>query len=105
MRNIYLFLFICLAIRIGFVLIAKFYNSNLFGIFGLFIGFIFLYNFLMVKKDGKIHKKIWWQNFRLVHSLNYLTFAILTLTKSSYAYVPLMADVILAFFVMMFKYN
>ena len=81
---IYLFLFICLAIRIGFVLIAKFYNSNLFGIFGLFIGFLFLYNFLMVKKDGKIHKKIWWQNFRLVHSLNYLTFAILTFTLSSF---------------------
>ena len=105
MENIYLFLFVCLAIRIGFVLIAKFYNSFWFGVFGFVIAFTFLYNFLMENKKDIVHKKIWWNNIRLVHSLNYFTFAILTMTKSQYAYVPLMVDVIFATFVMLFKYK
>ena len=39
--------------------------------------------------------KIWWGPIRPIHVINYTIFAILAFKKNKYAYVPLLADVIL----------
>jgi len=42
-------------------------------------------------------KKIWWNNLRVVHGLNYLIFAILAIQTSKNAWIPLAVDVSIGF--------
>ena len=95
------FLLLCIPVRIAFVFIAKSIDKKYLpylGYIGLIIGLGFMYNFIFTKKRGGTFNQIaWWNDLRPVHSIFYLIFASLALSKNKEAYVPLLYDVIIGF--------
>ena len=95
------FLLLCIPVRIGFVFIAKSVDKKYLpylGYIGIIIGLGFMYNFIFTKKRGGTFNQIaWWNDLRPVHSIFYLIFAYLALSKNKEAYVPLLYDVIIGF--------
>ena len=95
------FLLLCIPARIGFVFIAKSVDKKYLpylGYIGIIIGLGFMYNFIFTKKRGGTFNQIaWWNDLRPVHSIFYLIFASLALSKNKEAYVPLLYDVIIGF--------
>jgi len=71
------------------------------------IGFAYIFIFGKRKKGGETFgQKIWWNKVRPIHSILYLIFAYLAITKNNNAYLPLLIDVIiglLGFFI--YHYN
>ena len=65
------------------------------GVFGLLIGFGFTYNIIYPRKRGAFGQKVWWQNYRFIHSALFLVFGILALQKNENAYKLLFLDVVL----------
>ena len=95
------FLLLCIPVRIAFVFIAKSVDKKYLpylGYIGLIIGLGFMYNFIFTKKRGGTFNQIaWWNDLRPVHSIFYLIFASLALSRNTKAYVPLLYDVIVGF--------
>ena len=95
------FLLLCIPVRIAFVFIAKSVDKKYLpylGYIGLIIGLGFMYNFIFTKKRGGTFNQIaWWNDLRPVHSIFYLIFASLALSRNNEAYIPLLYDVILGF--------
>tara|TARA_Y100000389_G_scaffold203258_1_gene251103 strand:+ start:4394 stop:5149 length:756 start_codon:yes stop_codon:yes gene_type:complete len=107
------FLFGCILIRSLFVIIAykisKEYLPYL-GILALIpaLGFLLIYFDIIERSSGAFGQKIWWNNLRPIHALLYISFAVLAIKKSKYAYVPLLVDVliaVIAFFVYHYYYK
>jgi len=100
-KRFFLFLLLCIPIRIIFVLVAKTINKKYLpycGYIGLIIsiGFAYIYIFNKRKTGNETFgKKIWWNNLRPIHSLLYLIFAYLAINKKKTAYIPLLFDVII----------
>jgi hypothetical protein len=85
--------------RISFVLISKTISKKYLPYLGYLallpaIGFAYIFIFGK-RKRGTFGQRIWWNNVRPVHSILYLTFAYLAITKSDKAYIPLLIDVII----------
>lgn len=60
------------------------------------VGFIRIYFFAPRNTGPEVFGgKIWWNDYRLVHAINYLAFAVLAFQKKSYSWVPLAIDVVL----------
>ena len=95
------FLLLCIPVRIAFVFIVKSSDKKYLpylGYIGLIIGLGFMYNFIFTKKRGGTFNQIaWWNDLRPVHSIFYLIFASLALSKNKEAYIPLLYDVIIGF--------
>ena len=95
------FLLLCIPVRIAFVFIVKSSDKKYLpylGYIGLIIGLGFMYNFIFTKKRGGTFNQIaWWNDLRPVHSIFYLIFASLALSRNTKAYVPLLYDVIVGF--------
>ena len=97
------FLLLCIPVRIGFVFIAKKVDKKYLPYLGYLailpaIGFAYIYIFGKRKTGGETFgQKIWWNDLRPVHSIFYLIFAYLALSKNKEAYVPLLYDVIIGF--------
>ena len=95
------FLLLCIPVRIAFVFIVKSSDKKYLpylGYIGLIIGLGFMYNFIFTKKRGGTFNQIaWWNDLRPVHSIFYLIFASLALSRNNKAYVPLLYDVIVGF--------
>ena len=95
------FLLLCIPARIGFVFIAKSVDKKYLPYLGYLallpaIGFAYIYIFGKRKIGAETFgQKIWWNDLRPVHSIFYLIFASLALTKSNTAYIPILLDVIL----------
>ena len=95
------FLLLCIPVRIAFVFIVKSSDKKYLpylGYIGLIIGLGFMYNFIFTKKRGGTFNQIaWWNDLRPIHSIFYLIFASLALSRNTKAYVPLLYDVIVGF--------
>ena len=94
-----LFLGGCIPVRLALALIALKLPPNYLPIMGLVallpaIGFLYLYltggRKVGVETQGA---PIWWGDFRIIHSLFYLSFAIYALNQRTDAYQFLLADV------------
>ena len=101
-KRMLLFLFGCIGTRCLLAYIAKKINPEYLqymGYIALIISLSFIYLFLFGNKkaDSQLEwsgdKKIWWNNLRVVHGINYLIFAILAIGKNKNAWIPLAVDV------------
>ena len=98
-KRFLLFIFGCISIRLLFVYIAKTIDNSYLPILGLLalipaIGFFYIF-FTNSRETGPevFGEKIWWNNLRILHGLLYLIFAILAITRQSYAWIALLIDV------------
>jgi len=95
------FFIICIIIRFLLVIIAKYINKEILQILGLIsilpaIGFIFLYLTDRRKTGMEVNgRKIWWNKLRPIHGVLYLLFSIYAIKKETFAWMPLLLDVIL----------
>ncbi len=102
-KRILLFLIGCIGVRTLFVIMAKNINKDYLpymGYIAIIISIGFMYIFLTnSRKTGPevFGDKIWWDNLRPVHSINYAIFAYMAINKSSNAWIPLLVDVIIGF--------
>ena len=105
-KRMLLFLFGCIGTRCLLAYIAKTINPEYLpymGYIALIISLSFIYLFLFGNKraDSQLEwsgdKKIWWNNLRVVHGINYLIFAILAIGKNKNAWIPLAVDVTIGF--------
>ena len=108
-HRILLFLFGCMFIRILLIFLAKYGSKiilNIMAILFLCIAMGMLNTFLYrPKKLGAFGGDPWWNNLRPIHSVLYIIFAIIVLTKyHSSAWVVLLLDVILGFIAFSFHY-
>jgi hypothetical protein len=101
-QRIILFLSVCIPLRIGLVLLARFlpekYMPYLGGLLLLpAVGFTYLYfaNKRLDAPEGG--GKTWWASARLLHAVLFLTAAIYAIQKKKIAWVPLAIDVVLGF--------
>ena len=113
-KRFLLFLIGCIGVRLSLVYVAKNYKDqkvvkNILLIFTLLVsvGFFFIY-FTGIRKKGTetFGNDIWWNNLRPLHGFLYLLFAILLYQNSSYAWMVLLADVLIGLSAfLMFHYN
>ncbi len=100
-KRLLLFLFGCIGVRTLFVIMAKYLDKKYLPIMG-YIAIIIALGFSIIyitgsRKTGPevFGDKIWWNNLRPVHALFYFIFAYLAITKSNYAWIPLLIDVLI----------
>jgi len=112
-KRFLLFLFGCIGARLLLVHVAKTYKEqnikNILLIFTLLVsaGFFFIY-FTGIRKKGTetFGSDIWWNNLRPLHGFLYLLFAILLYKNKPYAWMILLADVVIGLSAfLMFHYN
>ena len=94
---------LCLLTRYIIAISVKYISIKylpLLSLVGLIISFIFFRNYLNHKdgEKGFLGRKVWWNDYRLIHGFNYGAFSILALYKNKYAWLILFADVILGTF-------
>lgn len=98
-QRIIAFLFLCIPMRILFVLVAKYIDKKylpFLGYIGIIIGIGFMYNFIIQKNKGSTFgQNAWWHFLRPFHSILYFTFAYFALNKNNNAYIPLLIDVVI----------
>ena len=99
--RIFLFIFGCISARIALVIISKNINKEYLPHLGFLtlipaIGFSIIY-FLKLRKTGLevFGDKIWWNSLRPIHSLLYLIFSIMALSRNVNAYKILLLDVLI----------
>ena len=107
-KRILLFFCGCIVLRSLFVYIAKTLESKYLPIVGaiaLLISIRLAYLFIFGKSTiGAFGGPIWWNNFRLVHSIIYFIFAICAILKKRWSYIILILDVIIAITVFTIHY-
>ena len=110
MDNLIIYFFIgCIGTRLGLTLLAKYINTKYLpylSIITLLIALGFLKNYITYKNSEKgfFGNKVWWNNYRLIHSFFYLTFSVLAFAKNRYAYIILLIDTLLSVFFFINKY-
>ena len=104
-KIIYIFLFACFTFRIAISIFAKIININYLPIIAIFTSIIslsFLRGFILNSpKTGFFDNKVWWQNYRIVHSFNFGLFSFLAFCKNPNSWIVLFIDAWLgvAFFI------
>ena len=106
-----MFLLACIPVRIALVLLARYLPIKYLKYLGLLtlipaLGFLIIYIFDL-RKTGKevFGDNIWWNELRLIHGLLYLMFSIYAIKQKTFAYVPLIIDVLLGFFAFMIHHS
>ena len=101
MNRLLLFIFVCLLIRILFVVITKTINKKYLPYLGYLallpgLGFLIIY-FCGLRKRGieTGGELIWWNELRPIHGILYLSFSYLAINKSKLSYIPLLLDVLI----------
>lgn len=95
----YLFI-VCICVRLLIVYLVyktpKKYLSFV-GVTSLLVSLGFLNSFLKYKKDdrGLFDGEVWWNNLRLVHSIMYFIFGVLSLVKVQHHYRILLVDILI----------
>ena len=93
------FIFGCFSFRLLLAYFAKITRPNYLpylGIITFIISLMFLKNFIYNKpKIGFFGSKVWWSNYRLIHSINYFLFTISSMYKNSNSWKILFFDAIL----------
>ena len=106
MNSSLLFLFACIPVRIGLVILCKSLSKKLLPTFGWFclliaVGFLSVYNRRM-KGIETNNKRIWWNEFRPVHACLYFLTFVYAVQQKSYSWIPLAVDVLLGFLLFLF---
>jgi hypothetical protein len=95
-KIIYIFLFGCFASRILIAILAKIINVNYLPIMAIFTSIIslsFLRGFILNSpKTGFFGSKVWWQNYRILHSFNFGLFSLLAFCKNPNSWIVLFID-------------
>ncbi len=103
-KRIFLFLSLCIPIRLLMVYITKFISTDYLPYLGILaliptIGFIIIYLGDYRKIGMEVFgDKIWWNQLRPIHACLYLLFALLALKKNTYSWIPLLIDVLIGLF-------
>ena len=93
---IYKFLFGCLPVRISIALIAKNLDVDYLPIMAIFTSIIslgFFNAYLKNSRVGFFGGDVWWNNYRLVHSIIFGLFSILAFCKHPDSWIVLLVDV------------
>ncbi len=103
------FLFLCFPARLLLALIAKIIKPEylpIMGVFTTFISISFFINFIKHNKNSKgfFGNKVWWNNYRLVHSFNFALFSIQALLKYNKSWIVLLIDALLGLIIFAIKY-
>lgn len=104
----FLFIFVCIIIRLLFVLIAKYINPKYLSYLGALslipsLGFIIIYLGDFRKTGPEVFGEyIWWNHLRPIHGVLYLLFALLAFKKNKYSWIPLLIDVIIGLIAFLF---
>jgi len=99
-KRFLLFIFGCIFVRTIFVVVAKKINKKYLpylGYLALFVGISFLNIYFFKPRSTGVEvfgDKIWWNDIRIVHGFLYILFAVYAIKKESFAYIPLLIDVI-----------
>tara|TARA_Y100000741_G_scaffold131724_1_gene99182 strand:- start:4901 stop:5245 length:345 start_codon:yes stop_codon:yes gene_type:complete len=109
MNNIiYIFIFACLITRFAISIFAKTININylpFMSIFTSIISFGFLRGFIFnTPKIGFFGNKVWWQNYRIIHSFNFGLFSLFAFCKNPNSWIILFIDACLGFIFFINKY-
>ena len=95
-KIIYIFLFGCFVLRILIAILAKIINVNYLPIMAIFTSIIslsFLRGFILNSpKTGFFGSKVWWQNYRILHSFNFGLFSLLAFCKNPNSWIVLFID-------------
>lgn len=100
-KRFLLFLGLCIPLRLAIAYISSIVSGNILfwmGIVALIpaLGWIFIYFFKLRKTGGEVFgNKIWWNDLRPIHAINYLIFSYLAIHNSEYSSNPLYFDVLL----------
>lgn len=100
-KRFLLFLGLCIPVRLALAYISSIVNANLLfwmGIIALIpaLGWLSIYFFKLRETGGEVFgNKIWWNDLRPIHAINYLFFSYLALHNSPYSSYPLYFDVLL----------
>tara|TARA_B100000963_G_scaffold348556_1_gene356318 strand:+ start:40739 stop:41095 length:357 start_codon:yes stop_codon:yes gene_type:complete len=106
---IFLFIFGCFLARTmiaytAYIITIKYLNYlPLAGYVGLIISLGFAYNIVMGRNKGAFNQRVWWQNYRYIHSLIFFIFALLAINKNQEAYKLLFLDALLGLLFFMRK--
>ena len=107
-KIIYLFFFGCLVTRISISFIAKMININylpMIAIFTSIISLSFLRGFILNSpKTGFFGSKVWWQNYRILHSFNFGLFSIFAFCKNPNSWIILFIDALFGLIFFINKY-
>ena len=108
-KKILNFLFLCIPSRLLLALIAKVIDPvylPFMAILTIFISIGFFINFIKYKKNSKgfFGGKVWWNNYRLVHSFCYALFSVLASLKYNKSWIVLLIDALLGFIFFVNKY-
>jgi hypothetical protein len=105
---IYIFLFGCIGIRLAISMLAKYIDHDYLpymAIFTTMISLGFLRGFILNSpKVGFFGNPVWWQNYRIIHSINFGIFSFLAVNKNSNAWIILFADAMLGLMFFLQKY-
>lgn len=107
-KIIYIFLFACFTSRIAISIFAKIIDVNYLPIMAIFTSIIslgFLKGFLLNSpKIGFFGSKVWWQNYRIIHSFNFGLFSLLAFCKNPNSWIILFIDAWLGLIFFINKY-
>jgi hypothetical protein len=96
----FLFLFVCFPARVLLAYFAKYlrgYYLLVFSLITFIIGIQFIKNYITNSPNvGFFGSDVWWENYRLVHGLNYLMFSFAAVYKIKTAWFFLLLDAFLA---------
>ena len=103
------FLIGCIGIRLGFVVAAKKLPENIVKWAALpasllALAWILIYTFDLRPKGAEAGGVIWWNQYRPIHAAMYASFAILAVTRTDLAYIPLLIDVIFGLYLFVRHY-
>ena len=87
---------VCIAVRLLFAYFISGLKGKMLQFSSIF-GFAVAVELMIIvdRKEGGFGQKVWWGNYRIIHSGLYLTFALLALNMSKFSYVPLLIDALL----------
>tara|TARA_Y100000389_G_C17187848_1_gene377322 strand:- start:275 stop:679 length:405 start_codon:yes stop_codon:yes gene_type:complete len=110
-KRFLLYIFGCIGMRTIITIVAKNLNENLnnnttkkyFKYFSLIIllmgvGFLYIYIFGSKKADSQLkwaNSKVWWNDYRIIHAILYISFSVMALLRLNNAWVLLALDTLL----------
>ena len=103
-KRLFLFLCLCIPIRLLIVYIAKYISNDYLPYLGILalipmLGFIIIYLGNYRKTGIEVFgDKIWWNHLRPIHASLYSLFALFAIKKYSYSWLPLLLDVLIGLF-------
>ena len=105
-KRLIMFMFICLPCRVLLAYIAKVSDVDTLRMLGYSalipaVSFMYVYN---TKQTGAFGQKAWWNDLRPLHSLLYLTFAMMAIQGIKYAHSALAFDALIGFVSFIFKH-